>query len=122
MTIGRSVGRERVVQFHLGHSPQALFEGVDVRSETGEMLLDGEGRIGDDEQPGRRTLGRLSPENLCDSHVLCERLVEKTAKEHREAVRSSQRYRLRRKTRFAALGFITPEEIRFYTALSRSGA
>ena len=120
--VRRAVGREGLEQFHLRHGAQALAQRVDVGAETGKVFVDGERPVRDDEQTGRRTLRRLGPEDLRQRDVLPQRLVEKAAEQHRVAVRTAQRHRLRRKTRFAALALVAPEEISLQTALAAGGA
>ena len=122
VTVRRAVWREGLEEFHLRPGAQALAQRVDVGAEAGEVLLDGERLIRDDEQTGRRALRRLCPEDLSQSDVLRQRLVEEAAEQHRIAVGAAQGYGLRRETGFAALTLVAPEKIGFQAAFAGSRA
>ena len=117
-----AVRREGLEEFHLWPGAQALAQRVDVGAEAGEMFLDGERLIRDDEQTGRRTLRCLRPKDLSQRDVLRQRLIEEAAEQHRVAVGAAQGYGFRREARFAALTLVTPEKVGFQAAFAGSRA
>ena len=77
---GGAVGREVVEQLHLRQLAQTLAQRVDVAPEAGEMLVDRERAVGDQEEARRLAVRLLEPEHLGQRDVSPKPSLRKRAR------------------------------------------